>query len=82
MDMRFKRMIFMTDIDEPGCFLTRNGIKVYLSKLERKPQTEVRYLSYIDYAVSFRRAIALQLDLLVKAIETGDASIYKPIEIR
>lgn len=73
---------FMTDIDEPGCFLTRNGIKIYLSKLERKLQTEVRYLSYIDYAVSFRRAIALQLDLLVKAIETGDASIYKPIEIR
>ncbi len=50
---------FMTDMDEPGCFLTRNGIKLYLSKLEKKLQTEVRYLSYIDYAVSFRRAIAL-----------------------
>ncbi len=73
---------FMTDMDEPGCFLTRNGIKLYLSKLEKKLQTEVRYLSYIDYAVSFRRAIALQLDLLVKAIESEDASIYKPIEIR
>lgn len=73
---------FMTDIDEPGCFLTRNGIKIYLSKLEKKLQTEVRYLPYVDYAVSFRRGIALQLDLLVKAIESGDASIYKPIEIR
>lgn len=73
---------FMTDIDEPGCFLTRNGIKLYLSKLEKKLLTEVRYLSYVDYAVSFRRGIALQLDLLVKAIEAGDASIYKPIEIR
>lgn len=73
---------FMIDVDEPGCFLTRNGLKIYLSKLERKLQTEIRYLSYVDYAVSFRRGIALQLDLLVKAIETGDASVYKPIEIR
>ncbi len=73
---------FITDIDEPGCYLTRNGLKIYLSKLEKKLQTEVRYLSYIDYAVSFRRGIALQLDMLVKAIEAGDASIYKPIEIR
>lgn len=73
---------FMIDIDEPGCFLTRNGLKIFLSKLEKKLQTEIRYLSYIDHAVSFRRGIALQLDMLVKAIETGDASIYKPIEIR
>lgn len=73
---------FMIDTDEPGCFLTRNGLKVYLSKLERKLQTEIRYLSYVDYAVSFRRGITLQLDLLVKAIETGDVSMYKPIEIR
>lgn len=73
---------FITNVEEPGCFLTRNGIKTYLSKLEKKLQTEIRYLSYIDYAVSFRRGIALQLDLLVKAIETEDASIYKPIEIR
>lgn len=73
---------FLTDLDEPGCFLTRKGIKTYLSKLEKKLQTEVRYLPYVDYAVSFRRGISLQLDLLVRAIEAGDASIYKPIEIR
>ncbi len=73
---------FMINIEEPGCFMTRNGIKVYLSKLEKKLQTEVRYLPYVDYAVSFRRGIALQIDTLVKAIESGDASLYKPIEIR
>lgn len=73
---------FTTDMDEPGCYLNRNGIKVYLSKLEKKLQTEVRYLSYVDYAVSFRRGIALQIDTLAKAIEEGDASLYKPIEIR
>lgn len=73
---------FATDLEEPGCFLTRNGIKLYLSKLEKKFQTEVRYLDYVDYAVSFRRGIALQMDMLVKAIEAGDASVYRPIEIR
>lgn len=73
---------FTIDIDEPGCFLTRNGIKLYLSKLEKKLQTDVRYLDYVDYAVSFRRGISLQLDLLVKAIENEDPLLYKPIEIR
>lgn len=73
---------FIMDMDRPGCYLTRNGIQLYLSKLERKLQTEVRYLNYIDYAVSFRRGIALQMDMLVKAIEQEDASIYRPIEIR
>lgn len=73
---------FVMDLDEPGCFLTRDGLKTYLSKLEKKLQTEVRYLNYVDYAVSFRRGIALQMDMLVKAIEAEDASLYKPIEIR
>lgn len=73
---------FVTDMDEPGCFLTRNGIKTYLSKLEKKLQTDVRYLDYVDYAVSFRRGMALQLDLLVKAIEHEDPLLYRPIEIR
>jgi CRISPR-associated protein Cas1 len=68
--------------DEPGCYLTKNGIKLYLSKLERKLQTDVRYLDYVDYPVSFRRGIALQMDALVRAIENGDATQYKPIEIR
>lgn len=73
---------FVFGIEEPGCFLTKNGIKLYLSKLERKLQTEVRYLEYVPYSVSFRRAISLQLDTLVKAIEEKDATIYNPIEIR
>ncbi len=70
------------DLDEPGCFLTKNGIKLFLGKLEKKLKTEVKYLTYVDYSVSFRRGISLQMDMLVKAVETGDASIYQPIEIR
>lgn len=70
------------DLNEPGCFLTKNGIKLFLGKLEKKLKTEVKYLTYVDYSVSFRRGISLQMDMLVKAVETGDASIYQPIEIR
>lgn len=73
---------FVFDLDQPGCYLTKEGIKNFLNKLERKLQTEVKYLDYVQYSVSFRRAITLQLDSLVKAIEAEDATLYKPIEIR
>ena len=73
---------FYFDMDEPGCYITRDGLKIYLNKLERKFQTEIRYLKYTDYAVSFRRAILLQMERLTKAIEEGDADLYKPVIIR
>lgn len=73
---------FNFSMDEPGCYLTRDGLKIYLNKLERKFQTEVRYLKYVDYAVSFRRGIFLQMEHLAKAIEEGDANLYEPITIR
>ncbi len=53
-----------------------------MNKLERKFQTEIRYLKYVDYPVSFRRGILLQMEQLTKAIEKGDASLYEPIVIR
>lgn len=73
---------FYFDMDEPGCYITRDGLKSYLNKLERKFQTEIRYLKYTDYAVSFRRAILLQMEHLTKAIEEGDADLYEPVIIR
>lgn len=73
---------FIFGTEEPGCYLTRDGLKIYLNKLERKFQTEVRYLKYVDYTVSFRRGIFLQMEQLAKAIEEGDASLYEPITIR
>ena len=77
-----QKVHFVKDAEEPGCYLTKNGIKIYLTKLEKKLQTEVRYLDDVDYAVSFRRGIALQMESLVKAITYADADIYKPIQIR
>lgn len=73
---------FVFDMDQPGCYLTKNALKIYLNKLERKFQTEIRYLKYVDYPVSFRRGILLQMEQLTKAIEEGDATLYEPIIIR
>lgn len=45
-------------------------------------QARNRYLSYADYAVTFRQGIDLQMDALARAVESGDADIYHPIRIR
>lgn len=73
---------FSFPMDEPGCYLTKDALKIYLNKLERKFQTEIRYLKYMDYAVSFRRGIFLQMERLAKAIEEGNADLYEPVTIR
>ena len=73
---------FISDLEEPGYYLTKDGLKLYLNKLEKKFQTSVRYLKYVDYPVSFRRAILLQMEQLVKSIEKGDANLYEPLVIR
>lgn len=69
-------------LDEPGYFLTKEGVKIFIDKLEKKERTETKYLSYIQYPVSFRRAMEIQVNRLVKAIEEEDASVYQPVRIR
>lgn len=73
---------FIHNIDEPGCYLNRKGVGILIKKLEKKFQTDVNYLSYIDYSVDFRHAMLLQVNQLVKAMESEDASLYYPIQIR
>lgn len=73
---------FYVNVEEPGVFLTNEGFKTYVQKLEKKFRTDNKYLTYVDYSVSFRRAIDLQIGQLIKAIETGDVEEYKPIMIR
>ena len=73
---------FYSDMDSPGVFLGKNAFKKYIQKLETKFRAESRYLTYIDYRVSFRRALDLQINQFVKALETGNADEYSPIVIR
>lgn len=72
----------MGDDEHPGCFLTRDGLRIFLKKLEKKLQTNMHYLSYVSNAVSFRRAVALQIGRLAEAIAEGEAESYEPIVIR
>jgi len=73
---------FQFDDTDEGCYLTKEGLRIFLAKLDRKMQAHNRYLSYTDYAVSFRQGIDLQMDALARAVESGDADIYHPIRIR
>ena len=73
---------FYTEADKPGIYLTKDGFKTYVSKLENKFHTDNKYLSYVDYAVSFRRALDLQINQFCNAVESNDPSLYKPVQIR
>lgn len=73
---------FYSNSEEPGVFLVKQGFSKYIKKLEGKFRTESKYLSYVDYSVSFRKAIDLQIGQLIKAIETEDVDEYCPIIIR
>lgn len=73
---------FYIDEDNLGVYLTKEGFKIYINKLENKFRTKNKYLSYVDYSVNFRRAMDLQVNQLVKAIEEENVDLYKPIIIR
>lgn len=73
---------FVSGEYDDGVYLTKDGLKLFINKLEQKLKNDVNYLSYVDYPTSFRRAISLQVGQLVKAIEENDPDIYEPIKIR
>ena len=70
------------DLENPGVYLGKDAFKKYIEKLETKFRMENKYLSYVDYSVNFRRAMDLQVNQFVKAIETENADEYFPIVIR
>lgn len=73
---------FIIDEESGGVYLTKKGISIFIKKLEKKMKSEMRYLGYIDYSVSFRRALDLQVNQLWKAIEQKDPEKYQPVYIR
>lgn len=68
--------------EDGGLFLEKDAFKLYIDRLERKLRTDQKYLSYVDYSISFRRAIELQVNQFVKALEENDFTLYEPIYIR
>lgn len=73
---------FLNDSEENGYFLGKDGMKIFIDRMEKKLNTESRYLRYVDYPVDFRRGMELQIGELIRAIESRDATVYKPLWIR
>lgn len=73
---------FTKNEETQGIYLSKEGMKRFLKKMDMKLKTEVRYLDYAAYPVSFRRAMDLQIGQYVKALEAEDAELYQPVLIR
>lgn len=65
-----------------GVFIDKEGLGIFINKLERRLQTSMKYLNYIDYSVSYRRAFDMQVLQLCKAIEEKNPENYQPAVIR
>ena len=73
---------FVKNIDEPGCFLTKGCLNKFVVKLDEKLRTKTKYFEDVGYPISFRSAIAMQIEKLASAIENEDATIYSSLRIR
>lgn len=73
---------FDYESDGAGIFLSREAMRIFISKLERRFETDNSYLKYVDYRISFRRSLELQVDGLIRAMQQNNADLYQPVRIR
>jgi CRISPR-associated protein Cas1 len=73
---------FKRDAKTGGVTLEKDALRRYIKEFEKKIRTESRYLTYLEAAVSFRRAIQHQAGAVAKAIEEKDTSLYHPVWLR
>jgi hypothetical protein len=50
--------------------------------MEKRMGTDNSYLKHIEYRVSFRRSLELQIDSLIHAMQEEDMDLYQPVRIR
>lgn len=73
---------FEQDEETNAVYLTRDGMKIFVSKIERKFQSSSNYLCSEQTTHYFRRGIYLQSVALTKAIEERNVDVYTPLYIR
>lgn len=73
---------FQKDQDTGAVIIGKKGINIFLKKLEKKLQSNMNYLEYLEHPVSFRRAIWWQVTKLIRCIDNGTFEEYQPIRIR
>ena len=73
---------FSYDTYGNGVFLNRDAMKIFINKIEKRMGTDNSYLKHIEYRVSFRRSLELQIDSLIHAMQEEDMDLYQPVRIR
>lgn len=73
---------FDKDEETGAVMISKNGINIFIKKLEKKLQSNMNYLEYLEHPVSFRRAIWWQVAKIVNCIDNENFDDYKPIRIR
>ena len=73
---------FSKDEETGAVIISKKGVNLFIKKLEKKLQSNMNYLEYLEHPVSFRRAIWWQVSKIVKCIDNGNFDDYMPIRIR
>jgi len=73
---------FTTDEKTGGIYIGKGNIKTFIKEYESKLLTSSKYLDYIGYELSYRRAFLEQSNQLCKALEYENPSMYFPVRIR
>lgn len=73
---------FEKDEETGAMIISKKGVNIFIKKLEKKLQSNMNYLEYLEHPVSFRRAIWWQVGSIVKCIDKGNFDEYAPIRIR
>ena len=68
--------------DDGGVYLTPDGMRISIRKLEMKFRQRNRYLNYVKQSMTFRRAIEFQVNAFARVLDNDDISAYDPIRIR
>lgn len=73
---------FYTSTEDGGVYMNKEGMDIFFRKVRKKMDTCIKYLDYVDYRVTFRYAMDLQLMQFIKAMEDENVAMYTPITLR
>ena len=65
-----------------GCRMKDDIIKLFVTKIEKRMETKIQYLKYIDNSMSFREAIWHQVDRIGRSVDKAAVEKYNPVIIR
>ena|GEM_PF-2424111 len=64
------------------CIMSKDALKVFITRLEQKMETKMSYLKYVNKPVTFRETLWHQADRLSRAVDSSLPEKYIPIIIR